>query len=377
MKGRIKKEIVAMILAGGQGSRLMALTEKNAKPAVQIGGKYRIIDFTLSNCINSRIDTVGVLTQYQPLFLNEYIGNGYPWDLDRNFGGVHILPPYQGKRCDFYKGTANAVYQNKAFIERYSPEYVIILSGDHIYKMDYSRMLDFHKERSANCTVAAIKVADSEASRFGILSCDPSGRITDFEEKPKVPKSNLASMGIYIFSTDYLFECLEKDDKNEHSSKDFGKNVLPDILALGGRLFAYPAAGYWKDVGTISSFWEANMDLIGHNDLTGDASWRIFSRNYARPPQYIGKTALVSNSIITEGCKIYGSVKNSVLSGGVVIEEGAEVCDCVIMSDTRICRGAKVTRAVVDSDSIIGEEEVVGGTKSIAVISPNNQPRKG
>ncbi len=364
-----------MLLAGGQGSRLYTLTEQTAKPAVPFGGKYRIIDFTLSNCINSGIDTVGVLTQYQPLVLNEYIGNGQPWDLDRNFGGVMILPPYQGKDgADWYKGTANAVYQNLNFIEKYSPEYVVILSGDHIYNADYSEMVSEHIKNQADCTIAAIKVPIKEASRFGILSTDENGRITKFAEKPKVPENDLASMGIYVFSYDVLKEYLTRDANDEESSNDFGKNVIPAMLDDGIKLFAYRYNDYWKDVGTLESYWEANMDLLGVNprfDLHKRRS-RILSRNNAKPPQYIGDRAVTSNSLITEGCEIYGTVINSVIFNGVTVEEGAEVSNSVVMSGSVIKSGAHVEYSIVDCDTVIGKDCRIGDSrdtgKGICVI---------
>ena len=358
-----KKECIAMLLAGGQGSRLYDLTKQTAKPAVSFGGKYKIIDFPMSNCINSGIDTVGVLTQYQPLALNEYIGNGEPWDLDRSRGGVSVLPPYQGnKTSDWYKGTANAIYQNINFIKQYDPDYVLILSGDHIYRMDYSKMLEYHKEKGAACTVATITVPMEEASRFGICNTTEDGTIYEFEEKPKVPKNNQASMGIYIFTTQKLLEYLEIDEADENSSNDFGKNVIPNLLNNGEKLYSYKFNGYWKDVGTISSLWEANMDLIGEEPILNiaDQNFRIFSRNFARPPQYIGVGAITKNSMISEGSKIYGTVENSVLSGGVIIEEGAIVKDCVIMDDVIIKKNAKVFTAIIDADTIIGEGAIVG-----------------
>lgn len=358
-----KKELIAMLLAGGQGSRLYDLTTQTAKPAVSFGGKYKIIDFPLSNCINSGIDTVGVLTQYQPLALNEYIGNGAPWDLDRTRGGLSVLPPYQGNsKSDWYKGTANAIYQNINFIKQYNPDYVLILSGDHIYRMDYRKMLEAHKATGAACTVATITVPIEEASRFGICNTNEDGSIYEFEEKPKIPKNNQASMGIYIFTTKTLIEYLEIDDADENSSNDFGKNVIPNLLKNGERLFAYKFSGYWRDVGTIASLWETNMDLIGEAPLLNisDKQFRIYSRNTARPPQYLGNTSNIINSQISEGCKIYGTVENSILSGGVVIEEGAIVKDSVIMDDVVIKRGARVYTAIIDSDSIIGEGVSIG-----------------
>ncbi|MBO4428792.1 MAG: glucose-1-phosphate adenylyltransferase, partial [Clostridia bacterium] len=340
-----------------------ALTEKNAKPAVPFGGKYRIIDFPMSNCVNSGIDTVGVLTQYQPLELNEYIGNGQPWDLDRVNGGVMVLPPYQGKSSsDWYRGTANAIYQNMAFIKRYNPDYVLILSGDHIYKMDYSKMLEIHKQNDADCTIAVLEVPMSEAHRFGILNTDETGRIIEFEEKPKNPKSNKASMGIYIFSREALEVYLRRDELDRNSSNDFGKNVIPAMLADGKRMFSYVFDGYWKDVGTIKSLWEANMDLLGKEPKFDiyDKKWRIFYRHNAEPPQYIRAGATIRNSMITEGCDISGTVENSVISSGVRIEEGAVVRDSVILGGVTVKRGAHVDFAIIDGDSVIGEGATVG-----------------
>ena len=373
-----KKECVAMLLAGGQGSRLYALTKKVAKPAVRFGGKYRIIDFPLSNCVNSGIDTVGVLTQYQPLVLNEYIGNGLPWDLDRAFGGVKILPPYQGQNgADWYKGTANAIYQNLAFINRYDADYVLILSGDHIYKMDYHKMLAYHKAKGADCTIAVIDVPIEEASRFGIMSTNEDGSIYKFTEKPKNPDSTNASMGIYIFNRQKLVDYLVADEADPASSNDFGKNVIPAMLAAGEKMFAYPFEGYWKDVGTISSLWEANMDLIGQPpvlDLSGN-DWRIFARHSASAPQFVGENAAIENCYITEGCQIYGTVKNSVIGPGVKIMEGATVEDCVLMGDCVIGANATVQYAIIDSDVTIGEGATVGAPRAsgaeIAVAGEN------
>ncbi len=358
-----KQECVAMLLAGGQGSRLYALTRDIAKPAVPYGGKYRIIDFPLSNCINSGIETVGVLTQYQPLELNDYIGSGQPWDLDRMDAGVHVLPPYQrNKGADWYKGTANAIYQNMAFIERYDPEYVLVLSGDHIYKMDYSKMIAEHQKNHADCTIAVIEVEMSEASRFGILNTREDGSIYEFDEKPKVPKSNLASMGIYVFNWRKLRDYLTDDERDPNSQNDFGKNVLPAMLAAGERMFAYRFEGYWKDVGTIDSLWEANMDLLNPKvplDLS-DSEWKIYSRNPGLPPHYIGDSAQVENSMISEGSNIYGKVDFSVLFSGVTVEEGAEIRDSIIMPGSRICRDAVVQYAIVAENAVIGEGAVVG-----------------
>ena len=358
-----------MLLAGGQGSRLYTLTVKTAKPAVPFGGKYRIIDFPLSNCTNSNLDTVGVLTQYQPLVLNEYVGNGLPWDLSRYYGGVSILPPYQGHGgADWYKGTANAIYQNKEFVDRYDPEYVLILSGDHIYKMDYARMLEFHKEKNADCTIAVLEVPMEEASRFGIMSTNEDNSIYKFTEKPKNPDSNKASMGIYIFNRKKLFDYLEADEADPESSNDFGKNIIPTMLKNGERMFAYPFEGYWKDVGTISSLWEANMDLLGKNpELSlNDENWRIFFRSTASAPQHIGELAVVDNSIITEGCEINGTVKNSVIGSGVTVEAGAVVEDSVIMSDVTVKAGAKVYYSIVDTRVTVGEGATVGAPRADA-----------
>lgn len=358
-----KKECVAMLLAGGQGSRLYALTEKTAKPAVTFGGKYRIIDFPLSNCVHSGIDTVGVLTQYQPLVLNEYIGTGLPWDLDRNYGGVKILPPYQAKNgADWYKGTANAIYQNLQFIERYDADYVLILSGDHIYRMDYAAMLDYHKKTGADCTIAVIEVSLAEASRFGIMSADEDGRIFKFTEKPKHPDSTKASMGIYIFSREKLTEYLKADAADPASSNDFGKNIIPAMLAAGEKLMAYPFSGYWKDVGTIDSLWEANMDILGDDPVLKFATdgWRVLSRHDNAPPQYLGEHAVVENASVTEGCEILGTVKNSVLGENVRVMEGATVTDSVIMGECVIREGATVEYAIIDRETEVGKGARVG-----------------
>ena len=358
-----KQECVAMLLAGGQGSRLYALTSRIAKPAVPYGGKYRIIDFPLSNCVNSGIETVGVLTQYQPLELNDYIGSGQPWDLDRMDAGVHVLPPYQRSRgADWYKGTANAIYQNLAFIERYDPEYVLVLSGDHIYKMDYSQMIEAHKKNEADCTIAVLEVEMSEASRFGILNCNEDGSIYEFDEKPTVPKSNLASMGIYVFNWKKLRYYLTEDEKNRKSQNDFGKNILPAMLAAGERMCAYRFEGYWKDVGTIESLWEANMDLLDPNvplDLS-DTEWRIYSRNPGLPPHYIADGACVQHSMISEGGNIYGNVDFSVIFSGVTIEEGAEIRDSIIMPGACVRRGAKVQYAILAENVEVGENAIIG-----------------
>ena len=379
-----KKECVAMLLAGGQGSRLYALTNNIAKPAVAFGAKYRIIDFPLSNCINSGIDTVGVLTQYEPLELNEYIGNGQPWDLDRTFGGVHILSPYQAKKkSSWYEGTANAIYQNMNFMLKYNPDYVLILSGDHIYKMDYSKMLRAHKETGADCTIAAIEVPMKEASRFGILNTNEDGSIYQFEEKPKEPKSNLASMGIYIFTASKLFKYLKADEENPSSSKDFGKDVLPAMLNAGEKMFSYRFKGYWKDVGTISSLWESNMDLLGADPEfdVADPDWKIHSRNPLAPPEYLGKNATVHNSMVALGCEIEGTVDHSILAAGVVVEEGALVKDSVIMAETVIKKGAKVIYSILDSNCVVEENATIGQEKKenagIAVLGREVKIAKG
>ena len=356
-----KKECVAMLLAGGQGSRLYALTSNIAKPAVSFGAKYRIIDFPLSNCINSGIDTVGVLTQYQPLVLNEYVGNGQPWDLDRTFGGVHILSPYEAKQdTSWYKGTANAIYQNIRFMKMYDPEYILILSGDHIYKMDYEKMLAAHKEAKADCTIACMKVPMKEASRFGILNTNPDGTIYEFEEKPAKPKSDLASMGIYIFTASKLFKYLELDDKDPKSEKDFGKNVLPAMLNAGEKMFSYRFEGYWKDVGTISSLWEANMDLLGvvPNFELSDSDKVIHSRSPLAPPAFV--EGEVINSIVATGGEIEGKVVNSVIGTNCIIEKGAEVVDCVLMGNIVVKAGAKLNYAIIDEEVTIGEKAVIG-----------------
>lgn len=362
-----KKECVAMLLAGGQGSRLYALTQQVAKPAVPFGGKYRIIDFPLSNCTNSGIDTVGVLTQYQPLVLNDYIGNGLPWDLDRAFGGIKILPPYQGQHSrDWYKGTAHAIYQNMRFIDQFDPEYVLVLSGDHIYKMDYSKMLRFHKNRAADCTIAVIDVPIEEASRFGIMTIDWEQRITNFAEKPREPESTKASMGIYIFNRKKLYEYLIADAKDPASDNDFGKNIIPAMLAAGEKMMAFQFDGYWKDVGTIASLWEANMDLLGQRPVFSleDDNWRIFTRHDPLPPQFIGDSAKIKNSIITEGCEIGGTVENSVLFPSVRVMPGAVVRDTVVMDGTVIEEDAHVQYAILDGNVHIGAGASIGGDRS-------------
>ena len=366
-----------MLLAGGQGSRLGILTKKIAKPAVPYGGKYRIIDFPLSNCVNSGISTVGVLTQYQPLELNDYIGNGQPWDLDRAQGGVHILSPYQQiKGSEWYKGTANAIYQNINFIDRYNPEYVAVLSGDHIYKMDYSKMLDYHKEKGAACTIAMLEVPWEEAPRFGLMITDEDNAIKEFEEKPKNPRSNKASMGVYIFTWSKLRKYLIDDENNPESSNDFGHDVIPAMHAAGEKLYAYLFDGYWKDVGTISSLWEANMEVLDpeHSgiDLFED-DWKIYSRNSGKTGHRILDTGVVENSMVTDGCRIAGHVKHSILFSGVSVEEGAEIEDAVVMGGTVIKKGASVKHCIVAENVVIGENAVVGempkdGAGSVATI---------
>lgn len=360
-----RKETIAMLLAGGQGSRLYVLTSKIAKPAVPFGGKYRIIDFTLSNCVNSGIDTVGVLTQYQPLILNDYIGNGQPWDLDRLYGGVHILPPYQKtENSDWYTGTANAVYQNAHFIERYHPEYVVVLSGDHIYKMDYSKMVKYHKEKGAAATIAVIEVPMEEASRFGILNTREDGGIYEFEEKPEHPKNNMASMGVYVFTWKVLRQYLEKDEQNVTSKKDFGKNVIPEMLEGGEKLYAYPFQGYWKDVGTIQSLWQANMDLLNDSNLLGSENWKIYSRHYNNTPQFVGENATIKNAIITEGCEIEGTVEDSVLFAGVKVKKGAYIKDSVVMANTVVGENSQVNYSMIDEYVTIGKDVSIGEEKS-------------
>lgn len=358
-----KQEVVAMILAGGQGSRLGVLTKKLAKPAVPYGGKYRIIDFPLSNCVNSGIETVGVLTQYQPLELNEYIGSGQPWDLDSMNSGVRVLPPYQrSRKSDWYKGTANAIYQNIPYIERYDPEYVVILSGDHIYKMNYAKMVAFHKEKQADCTIAVIEVPMAEAPRFGILNTNDDYSIYEFEEKPKKPKSNKASMGIYVFTWSKLRKYLELDEAKPKSGNDFGKDVLPDMLQAGERMFAYPFEGYWKDVGTIESLWEANMDLLNPKIPLNldEPGWKIYSRNPVMPPHYCAKDAQVQNSLIAEGSNVYGKLDFSVLFSGVYVAPGAVVRDSIIMPGARIEENAVVQYAIVAENAVVGKDCVVG-----------------
>lgn len=379
-----KKKCVAMLLAGGQGTRLYALTAGIAKPAVSFGSKYRIIDFTLSNCTNSGIDTVGVLTQYEPLILNEYIGSGEPWDLDRANGGVHTLSPYQAKAGgEWYKGTANAIYQNIHFLNKYDSEHVLILSGDHIYKMDYSKMLSEHVLSDADCTIAVIDVPKSEASRFGIMSFDKDKRIVDFEEKPKNPKSNHASMGVYIFKKDVLVEELVRDEKDKSSQNDFGKNIIPYMLKSGKNLHAYCFTGYWKDVGTVTSLWEANMDLLGDNPALNlnDPDMKIYSRNEPLPPSYIGETGNVINSVFTAGCEINGTVINSVVSEDVSIGKSSVVRNSVIMRGTVIGENVTVDYGMLDENVTVENDVVIGDENSskerIALIGRGSLIKKG
>lgn len=359
----IKKEMIAMLLAGGQGSRLYVLTDNRAKPAVPFGGKYRIIDFTLSNCSNSGIDTVGVLTQYKPMELNAYIGTGQPWDLDRMNGGIQVLPPYvTGDDGQWYKGTANAIYQNIQFIEQYSPTYVLVLSGDHVYKMDYAKMLSFHKEKGADATIAVMDVPIDEASAYGIMNTNDDLSIYEFEEKPKQPKSTKASMGVYIFTWEKLRKYLTEDEENPNSSNDFGKNIIPNMLADGEKLFAYPFDGYWKDVGTINNLWEANMDLLNPTISLNlsDPLWRIYCRHSLSTPQYVGADAKLNNSMITDGCDVEAEVNNSILFSDVVAEKDAEICYSVVMRNAKIGKGAKVRYAIVADNAVIEDGAVVG-----------------
>ncbi|MDR2091552.1 MAG: glucose-1-phosphate adenylyltransferase [Clostridiales bacterium] len=384
-----KKECVAMLLAGGQGTRLGVLTEHVAKPAVPFGGKYRIIDFTLSNTINSHIDTIGVLTQYQPFELNTYIGNGQPWDLDRLNGGVFVLPPFmRAGSGEWYKGTANAIYQNIAFIDRYNPEYVLVLSGDHIYKMDYSLMLSGHIKNKADCTIAVFEVPIEQASRFGIMNTDKDNRVTEFAEKPKEPKSNKASMGIYIFNWKKLRAYLVDDENDKNSQNDFGKNIIPNMLGNGERLFAYSFKGYWKDVGTISSLWEANMDLLDKNSglNLNDSAWKIYARNSAEPPHYVGENGTLKNSLVSEGCEIDGTLKNSVLSHSSVVGRGAVIENSIVMPGAVIDENAVVKYAIVGAGAHIKKNAAAGedlngpngkGEWEIALIGPDKTVEAG
>lgn len=377
-----KKECLAMLLAGGQGTRLGVLTEDMAKPAVPFGGKYRIIDFPISNCINSDIDTIGVLTQYRPFELHQYIGNGQPWDLDRLNGGIFVLPPYmRAKSGEWYKGTANAIYQNIDFIDRFNPDYVVLLSGDHIYKMNYDKMLDAHKRNEADCTIAVLNVSLEEAHRFGIMETDDTDRIVAFEEKPKKPKSTKASMGIYIFTWDKLRSYLIADEENKESENDFGKNVIPAMLSDGQRMFAYEFDGYWKDVGTISSLWEANMDLLDSKSGLNidDPNWKIYARNSAEPPQYIAREAVVKNSIVSEGCLVEGDVEHSVISHSCKVGKDAVVRDSILMPGAEVMEGAVVQHSIIGWDAVVGKNAKIGskqlapvkGEWQIAVVAPN------
>ena len=376
-----KKRCIAMLLAGGQGSRLGILTTNMAKPAIPYGGKYRIIDFPLSNCTNSGIDVVGVLTQYQPLELNAYIGSGSPWDLDLSYGGVYVLPPYvKGKQGEWYSGTANAIFQNIAFIRQFNPEHVLILSGDHIYTMDYNSMLNYHIEKGADATIAVREVPWEDAPRFGIMNTDSENQINEFEEKPAKPKNNKASMGVYIFRWDKLLHYLTEDAKVDGSSNDFGKNIIPNMLDDGQNLFAYDFAGYWKDVGTIESLWEANMDLLKMPmpiDLY-DKKWRVYGRNPGETPHYISEGATVKNCLVTEGCEVFGAVEHSVLFSGVTVMEGAVVEDSIVMPNAVIGRGAIIRRAIIAESAVIGAGAIVGEADGeIAVVGHSVEVQSG
>lgn len=366
-----KQKVVAMLLAGGQGSRLRVLTNKVAKPAIPYGGQYRIIDFPLSNCVNSGITAIGILTQYQPLLLNDYIGNGEIWKLNYPNGHIQILPPFQRESdADWYKGTADAIFQNIDYIQKYDPEYVIILSGDHIYKMDYSKMIEFHEKKKADCTIAAINVPIEQAKRFGIINSDKDGKIYEFQEKPNFPKSNKASMGIYVFSWDKLKKYLKEDELDPKSSKDFGKDVLPAMLSKNERLYAYDFDGYWKDIGTIDSLWKSNMDLLDPKiDLNlKDNNWKIYSRLYNFSPYYITDEAKVNNSVISNGCHVYGEIKNSILFPGVYVAEGAKIDHSVIMPETIVKEDAIINYSVISQKVKIGK-----GAKIGEVISLNDK----
>lgn len=379
-----KKECVAMILAGGQGSRLMVLTESTAKPAVPFGGKYRLIDFPLSNCVNSGIDTVGILTQYQPLQLNEYIGHGFPWGLNSTNGGIHVLSPYsKSASSEWYRGTANAIFQNISFIDRYSPSHVLILSGDHVYKMDYSLMMSAHRKNNADCTIAVINVPLEEASRFGIMNADESGKIYEFEEKPKHPKSTKASMGVYVFRWEVLREYLIADNEDKHSSNDFGKNIIPKMLEDGHRLFAYDFDGYWKDVGTIESLWQSNMDILGENPVLDmrERENPIYARNYAHPSSYIAEGAEIVNSYVAEGSTVFGKVCNSIISTGCTVEKGAEIYDSFVMPDATIEKSSVIRYAIIGEGAIVHANTKIGdrpefyekGKWGIAVVGKDKE----
>ena len=366
-----KKKCIAMLLAGGQGARLGVLTKTRAKPAVPYGGKYKIIDFPLSNCTNSGIDTVGVLTQYQPLELNSYISTGAPWDLDSNTGGVFILPPYlKAERGEWYSGTANAIYQNSFFIDKFDPDYLLVLSGDHIYKMDYSAMLKYHIQTEASATIAVIEVPIEDASRFGIMNTDETMRVIEFDEKPERPKNNLASMGVYIFNWRNVKEYMQADNEDKTSANDFGKNIIPRMLAADEMIFAYRFKGYWKDVGTIESLWEANMELLqDHPELNlHDPTWKILSRNPNQPPHYVGDEAKIKTSFISEGCRIYGTVENSVLFPEVTIAAGAHVRDSIIMQNTVVGEDCEIVRSIIDEDVVVENSCRIGGEEKITVI---------
>lgn len=365
-----KKKCIAMLLAGGQGARLGVLTKTRAKPAVPYGGKYKIIDFPLSNCTNSGIDTVGVLTQYQPLELNAYISTGAPWDLDSNTGGVYILPPYvKSGRSEWYSGTANAIFQNSFFIDKFNPDYLLVLSGDHIYKMDYNAMLKFHIQTEADATIAVFEVPLEEASRYGIMNTDDMHRVIEFQEKPEEPKSNLASMGIYIFNWKKVKKYLQEDNEDKGSSNDFGNDIIPKMLGAGETIFAYRFKGYWKDVGTIQSLWDANMELLEHSELNlHDSAWKIFSRNPNQPPHYVGSDAVIKTSLISEGCKIYGTVEHCVLFPEVTIEKGAYVRDSIIMQNTVVEENSEIARAIIDEDVVVSSGCRIGGDEKITVI---------
>ena len=375
-----KKKCVAMLLAGGQGSRLGVLTKLRAKPGVPYGGKYKIIDFTLSNCTHSGIDTVGILTQYQPFELNSYIGTGAPWDLDVMTGGAFVLPPYvSSENSKWYSGTANAIYQNFYFIEKYDPDYVLVLSGDHIYKMDYNKMIKFHAQKEADVTIAVIKVPLEEANRFGIMNVDENMRISEFDEKPENPKNDMASMGVYVFTWSKLKKYLIEDSKNKASSNDFGKNVIPAFLEKGEKVYAYPFEGYWKDVGTIESLWEANMELLHENpklDLY-DTSWRIFSRNPNEPPQFVGEDANIKNSMISEGCAVYGTVENSILFSGVTVGKDTVIKDSIIMQNCTIESQVVINKTIIDENVLIEKECQVGGDEKITVIGSESVIKAG
>ncbi len=367
----LKKEMIAMILAGGQGSRLKQLTKMIAKPAVPFGGKYRIIDFSLSNCSNSNIDTVGVLTQYQPLALNSHIGIGSPWDLDRRNGGVSMLAPYQSEDGgNWYNGTADAIFQNTNYIDSYDPEYVLILSGDHIYKMDYSKMLDYHKEKEADVTIAVLEVTREEASRFGMMNTRADDTIYEFEEKPEDPKSNLASMGVYIFKWSVLKQLLKEDNLDKNSDNDFGKNIIPKMIKNNQKLYAYHFKGYWRDVGTIESFWEANMDLLAEDNNLDihDTDWRIYTVNAMLPPQYIGPEAKISNAMVNEGCTVFGEVNNCVLFQGVHVGKNTKITNSVILPNTKIGNNVVIDKAIIGSDVTIRRNSYIGNGKDILVI---------